>query len=272
MDTIHRRSLDPAGGVFLQDSKNRIGRFPKRKRMMKQKALGVGFPYPGPFLFLHWNFLKNYRILCNEGFYFDTRWVKIDLKNKKEVIPMEDSQIVALYLNRDERALTETAHKYASYCHSIAYRILGNRSDAEEVVNDAYMGAWKSIPPNRPLSFSAYIGKITRSLALAKWRNSRTAKRGGGQTALALEELAECIPDKGNVEQQLEMKELTACMNRFVRSLPETEQKVFILRYWHLYSIGEIAKRFHFSESKVKSMLCRTRRKLCKDLKKEELL
>ena len=185
---------------------------------------------------------------------------------------MEDSQIIGLYFLREERAITETAIKYASYCHSIAYRILQNRADSEEVVNDTYLGAWNSIPPTRPNSLSAYLGKISRRLALKRWRNARADKRGGGETALALEELTDCIPSGSTAEQVLLNRELGACLNRFVEALPKTEQRVFVLRYWHLYSIQQIAEKYRFSESKVKSMLFRTRTKLQKHLIKEGMV
>ena len=185
---------------------------------------------------------------------------------------MEDSQIIALYMRRDEQAIAETAKKYAVFCHSIAFRVLGNHADAEEAVNDAYLGTWNSIPPNRPQSFSAYIGKITRRLALTMWRDSHREKRGGSQADLALEELESCIPGGTEVESVLEKKELTQCISQFVEALPTVERRVFMLRYWHLYSIGEIGKMYHFSESKVKSMLRRTRLKLQEHLLKEGVL
>ena len=185
---------------------------------------------------------------------------------------MEDSQIIELYFAREERAIEETSRKYGCYCHSIAYRILGSHPDSEEVVSDTYLGAWNAIPPTRPLCFSGFLGKITRRLALNRWRDSRTEKRGGGEPALALEELEGCIPDSGSVEAVLENKDLNACINRFVRDLPTTEQRIFVLRYWHLYSIRDIAEKYHYSESKVKSMLSRTRQKLQRHLVKEGVL
>lgn len=185
---------------------------------------------------------------------------------------MEDGQIVKLYFSRDQRAVTETARKYAAYCHSIAYRILESHPDAEEVVNDTYLGAWNSIPPTKPVSLSAYLGKISRRLALNRWRSRQTKKRGAGETALALEELADCVPGGGSAQAALEGKELAESVNRFVRDLPQTERRLFVLRYWHLYPIREIAEQYDFSESKVKSTLSRTRKRLQNHLKKEGLL
>lgn len=183
---------------------------------------------------------------------------------------MEDSRILDLYFQRDEAAISATTAKYGKYCYSIAYNILQNHEDARETVNDTYMGAWNSIPPHRPGILSAYLGKITRRIAIKKWQAGRTAKRGGGEPALALEELSDCIPARGGPEQALEMAELSRLLRRFVRSLPETEQKVFLCRYWYLDSVADIAKRFGFSQSKVKSMLFRTRSKLKTILEKED--
>lgn len=185
---------------------------------------------------------------------------------------MEDGQIVRLYFARDERAISATASKYSAYCHSIAYRILENHPDSEEVVNDTFLGAWNSIPPTNPISLPAYLGKISRRLALNKWRGSRTQKRGAGEATLALEELEGCISWGDSAETALEGKELAESINRFVKALEQTEGRIFVLRYWHLYSIREIAQKYHFSESKVKSMLSRTRGKLEKHLKKEGVL
>ena len=182
---------------------------------------------------------------------------------------MEDLQIVELYLARDEQAITETDIKYGSYCFSIAHRILDSRPDAEETVNDTYMGAWRSIPPHRPAKLNTYLGKITRRLALGKWKMRHSQKRGGGETALALEELGECLPSRDTPEQTLEQKALTHAINAFLKSLPQTEQRIFICRYWHVYPVKTIARDFGFSESKVKSMLSRTRSKLKTYLEKE---
>ena len=140
------------------------------------------------------------------------------------------------------------------------------------MVNDTFLGAWNSIPPTKPVSLPAYLGKISRRLALNKWRGSRTQKRGAGEAALALEELEGCISWGDSAEAALEGKELSESVNRFVKALDQTEGRIFVLRYWHLYSIREIARKYHFSESKVKSMLSRTRGKLQKHLKKEGVL
>ena len=184
---------------------------------------------------------------------------------------MDDQSIVDLYWQRDEQAIAETEKKYGAYCQTIARNLLGNGEDAKETVNDTYLGAWNSMPTNRPSVLSSYLGKITRRLAITRL-NARTAdKRGGGTAPLALEELTECIPAKGSVELQVEQAVLTASIDRFIMSLPLTERRVFLCRYWYLDSVLEISREFGFSQSKVKSMLHRTRKKLKRHLEQEGL-
>ena len=185
---------------------------------------------------------------------------------------MDDRQIIDLYFARQEQAIEETAKKYGKYCFAIARNILQNRSDAEETVNDTYIGAWNSIPPHCPVLLSTYLGKITRRLALKRWTANRAQKRGGGETALALEELAGCIPSDFDVESRMEMTELARILNGFVRNLPQPNRNIFLCRYWYLDSIEAIARRYGFSQSKVKSMLSRTRKKLYAHLQKEGYL
>ena len=182
---------------------------------------------------------------------------------------MEDKEIVSLYWKRDERAVSETSEKYGAYCYAIAYNILSSPEDAEESVNDTWVGAWESMPPHKPDALSAFLGKITRRISLKRWRNRRTAKRGGGVVELALEELKESIPSGQAVEDALAERELPRLIDAFLDALPDVEQRVFVRRYWYLDSIADIAKRFGFTQSKIKSMLHRTRRKLRDYLRKE---
>ena len=185
---------------------------------------------------------------------------------------MDDSKIVDLYWDRKEQAIEETQKKYGSYCYKIAYNILTSKEDAEESVNDTYMTAWNTIPPRRPSVLATFLGKITRHLSIDRWRTRSAYKRGGGQVVLALEELEECVASPESVEQTYAKKELLAAYQRFVERLPVTERRVFLLRYWYLDSIGDIAQKYGFSESKVKSMLHRTRQKLNRCLAEEGLL
>ena len=185
---------------------------------------------------------------------------------------MDDKQIVALYWARNELAIEASQQKYGAYCHTIAKNILGNQPDAEEATNDTWLSAWDAMPPHRPALLSTFLGKLTRRIAIDKWRRSHTQKRGGGQTALVLEELAECLPDSSHPEEEAERAELAACIREFILALPAAEQRVFLCRYWYLDSLAAIAQRFGFSEGKVKTMLHRTRKKLQYHLIKEGFL
>lgn len=185
---------------------------------------------------------------------------------------MDDTQIVELYWARKESAIEETAAKYGSYCRSIAGNILQNQDDAEECVNDTWLGAWNSMPPHRPSVLSTFLGKLTRRISIDKWRHVNAKKRGDGQLPLILSELEDCISDGKSIEEETERKLLAEVIATFVKSLPETEQKVFLCRYWYMDSVSSIASRFRFSESKAKSMLSRTREKLRVRLEKEGLV
>lgn len=185
---------------------------------------------------------------------------------------MEDSGIVELYWSRSETAITETAAKYGAYCRAIAGRILGSEQDAEECVTDAWLAAWNSIPPHRPANLSAYLGKLTRRIAVTRLESAAAAKRGGGEAAVSIEELAECLPGGRTVERELEEKRLAAAISDYLRSLSAEKRRVFVCRYWHAYSVREIARRFGFSETKVANMLSRTRKGLRQYLEKEDLI
>lgn len=182
---------------------------------------------------------------------------------------MDDNGIVELYWQRSESAITETARKYNGYCYSIAYNILANREDSEESVSDTWLTAWNVIPPRRPSYLAAFLGKITRHISIDRWRLHTAQKRGGGEVALALEELGDCVSGGKNPEREAERKELMLCFNRFLDTLPETERSVFLCRYWYLDTVPVIAANFGFSRSKVTSMLHRTRKKLRVHLEKE---
>ena len=182
---------------------------------------------------------------------------------------MEDSQIVALYWARDEAALAESAAKYGAYCRSIARNILHSDEDAEEAVNDTWFGAWHAMPPHRPSVLSAFLGKITRRVSLKRWRSRDAQKRGGGETALALDELMDCIPDRRSIDERLEAEDLSRIIDSFLSSLPAAERQVFVQRYWYMAPVREISRRFGFSRSKTESMLYRSRKKLLVKLNAE---
>ena len=181
---------------------------------------------------------------------------------------MEDKQIVDLYFERSESAISETDKKYGRYCHYIAYRILENDEDVKEIVNDTYLKAWNTIPPNRPDPLKPYVGMLSRQLSLDRYEEYRAQKRGG-QVMLVLDELAECIPDGNSGEDIGESIALQDALNKFVWSLSDKAQNVFVRRYWYSSSISEIAEEYGMKESNVTVLLLRTRRKLKAYLQKE---
>jgi len=185
---------------------------------------------------------------------------------------MEDGGIIDLYWARLEKAIEETAAKYGAYCRSIAMNILGNAEDAEESVNDTYLHAWNSMPPHRPAVLSTFLGKITRRVAIDRWRKQTAQKRGGGEMELVLEELSDCVPAGQNIEQEMEAAELAKSINSFVQVLPEVERRIFICRYWYFDQVTDISGQTGFSQSKVKMILHRVRKKLLAYLEREDLL
>ena len=184
---------------------------------------------------------------------------------------MDDNAIMDLYWARSEKAISETAARYGSYCYSIAYNILSNREDSEESVNDTYLAAWNTMPPRRPSLLGAFLGKLTWYISLDRWKQRSRLKRGGGEVPLCLDELEDCVSGRESTEDTVIRKETIASVNRFLDSLSETERRVFLCRYWYLDSVDAIAGRFGFSQSKTTSMLHRIRGKLNKQLEKEGL-
>ena len=184
---------------------------------------------------------------------------------------MKDTEIVELYWQRSERAVEESDRKYGAYCRTVAYNILESGEDAEECVNDTWLGAWNAMPDKRPSRLGAFLAKITRNGAISRALERSRLKRGGGQIPLALDELAECVPGGCEPEKALERRELERTLRRFVGSLPETERRVFLARYWYLAPVQEIADKLGFTRSKTAGMLHRTRKKLQRLLQEEGL-
>ena len=184
---------------------------------------------------------------------------------------MEDDQIIELYWQKNADAISETASKYGSYCFAIAENILHNAEDSEECVNDTWLRAWNAIPPQRPGVLRMFLAKITRNLAFNRFHARNAEKRGGGETALVLDELGECLGG-ADAEAAYEAKELRRSIRHFVRSLPEREGNVLVRRYFFAEPIADIAKRYGLSENNVTVILSRTRKKLKAHLLKEGYL
>ncbi len=185
---------------------------------------------------------------------------------------MEDRQIIALYWQRDTAAIEETSQKYGSYCFSVADRILQNPQDSEECVNDTWLRAWNAMPPHKPAKLSAFLAKITRNLAFDRYTARSAEKRGGGEMALVLEELAECVPSHSDVARDYEYQELVNAVQSFAVALPGRECNVFLRRYFYAEAVSEIAKRYALTQNHVMVMLSRTRKKLRTFLEKEGFL
>ena len=185
---------------------------------------------------------------------------------------MEDCRIVELYWQRDHSAITETSAKYGAYCTAIARNILPDDRDAEECVNDTWLGAWNSMPTQHPTLLGAFLGRITRNLAFSAYRASHAEKRGGGTLPLILEELTGCIPTVPSAAQAVEDAELEEAVNQFLRGLPERECNFFLRRYWYAEPLAEIALRYGEKLNTVKTSLFRTRQKLKVYLEKEGMI
>ncbi len=184
---------------------------------------------------------------------------------------MEDNEIIALFNNRSQSAVEEASKKFGGLCKKIASDILNSKEDCEECVNDTYMKLWDSIPPANPNILSAYIAKITRNLALTKYRENHRQKRGSGNTELVLEELENFLVSDKTVEQQAERTELVSAINDFLSQQPKDKRIIFVQRYWYCCSTAEIAERNGISKTNVTTLLSRMRTALKKYLEERGL-
>ncbi len=182
---------------------------------------------------------------------------------------MNDQTIVESLWSRSEAAIDMLAEKYGRYSLTIAQRIIGDRADAEECVNDAYLRVWESIPPQKPRSLSAYLGAIVRNLALNRYKHHHAAKREADRVSTALEELQDCLPSSETPAQITEDLVIRDCLNRFLKQLPKREQWVFVRRYWHMDAVRDIAAALKLEENHVYVMLSRSRKQLKAMLEKE---
>jgi len=180
---------------------------------------------------------------------------------------LDDRTIIELYFARDEQAIKETDTKYGKLCYRIANNILNNDEDSQECVNDTYVGVWNTIPPTRPNNFKAFVCRITRNLSLKRIETATRQKRSQA-TVVSLDELAEILPDE-NIADGVTDETIGKAISDFLRGQKEDVRNVFVRKYYFFDSIGEIAKRYGFTESKVKNMLYHTRNKLKDYLIKE---
>ena len=179
---------------------------------------------------------------------------------------MEDNSILDLYFKRDQLAIEETAKKYGKYCNTISYNILFDSYEADECVNDTYLRAWNSIPPNRPAVFRAYLAKITRNLSLNRLEKREAEKRGGKEYDIALSEIENTVSSN---DSQLEDKEIILLINAFLETLKKEQRIMFVRRYCYLDSLEKVAADFNLSENRAAVILFRIRKKLKDYLLKE---
>lgn len=172
---------------------------------------------------------------------------------------MDDIKIVELFWERSETAISESEKKYGRYCRKIAINILGSSLDSEECVNDTWLKAWNSIPPSRPKSLAAFLGRITRNTAINRYNSDRAAKRNA-HVELILDEAGEMIPDTSGSSLSDELT-LKLALNEFMETLSTVSRVVFVRRYWYMDSVSRIARDVNLSENNVKVMLSRTRSK-----------
>lgn len=194
---------------------------------------------------------------------------KRERSHKHEVTHMTDAEIIALFNERDERAVSAVSVKYGGICTGIAFNILRSHQDAEECVNDVYLKVWESIPPEQPKSLSAFVGKVTRNAAIDRYRRANSEKRGGGEVPLILDELAECVAGSSNVEETAENREMIAAINSFLERLPADRRIAFVMRYCLCEDIKTIARRLGVTKNNVSVNLNRTRKSLAEYLVKE---
>ena len=190
---------------------------------------------------------------------------------REEAEKTDDRDIKELFFRRDESALDETARKYGSYCRAAAYNILESTEDTEECVNDTWLRAWNAIPPSDPPRLDLFLGKITRESAINMKKAKCAQKRGGGKYIEALDELDDVFDSAADPEKTVEAEFTGEFISAFLRRQKPLSSDIFVRRYYHFRSVSEIADEFSVSESRVRTVLYRLRKKLRSELEKEGL-
>lgn len=185
---------------------------------------------------------------------------------------MTDELIVALYLQRKERALEETARKYGGYLYTVANNLLGDPEDSHEIVNDVYLRTWNAIPPAQPAALSTFLAKIARNLAIDRLRAKGSQRRTPSEYALSLEELGECVSGGGDPQRTVETRQLAEAVNSWLYTRPTEQRNLFVCRYFFGDSLKELARRSGSTVSRIKSLLRRERLSLKHYLDQEGLL
>ena len=188
---------------------------------------------------------------------------------RKKQTAISDNEIIALYFQRDERAISETDKKYRSCLLGIAMNILHNHADCEECLNDTYLNVWSTIPPTRPLSFFAYIKTVMRRVAIDRYKAEHRQKRIPSELTISLSDLKETVLDEHRLQKEIEAQDLKRVIDGFVRALPERQLYIFMSRYFMGRSIREIAQQLKCSTSTVNKELAQIKKKLKEELSKE---
>ncbi len=184
---------------------------------------------------------------------------------------MDDEDIIELFFARSEQALRELDAKYGKLCHKISYNILNNRQDAEECVNDAYLGIWNAIPPQRPDPLSTFLCKIVRNLSITR-HHANTAMKRNSTYDIALSELEDCLASPSTVESEFEANELSRIIDSFLETLSQENRVIFMRRYWFSDTYEQIAKRVGLTEKNVSVRLTRIRKQMKVYLTEREVL
>ena len=179
---------------------------------------------------------------------------------------MQDSEIVALYFKRDESALVQTANKYGDMCKAVSMRILNDSRDAEECVSDTYLAAWNSIPPEKPEILCAYLYKLVRNLSLHIYEARGAEKRRANAVASPISELDYCVSSDFDLHEAYEERELSHIVNRFLQSLKDEDRRIFLCRFFANMEYKEIAKKYGYTQSRVKMSVQRSKEKLKEQL------
>ncbi len=189
--------------------------------------------------------------------------------NKRPEALLDDEEIIELYWQRDERAISETANKYETFLFTIAYNIVHDRLDCEECVNDTYLGTWNRIPPSRPNVFQIFLAKIMRNVAIDRYRKNTAKKQIPSELTVSLQELDECISDTRSAAEEYEVKEIARILSEYLREIDDKQEFVFFCRYYYADSVVNIAKMLGVSRNTVFRELARMRQELKERLQKE---
>ena len=192
------------------------------------------------------------------------------IKQDKDIRKVEDNEIIELYLNRNERAISESDAKYGLLLKYIANNVLSDEEDSAECVNDTFLTAWNKIPPTIPECLKAFLGRITRDIAITRYRANHAKKRYAGAEVM-LDELEECIPDVKTVEDEIEEKELSRILNDWLKRLSAEDRAVFIRRYWYGESVQELALKCGTNQNNMAQKMFSLRKKLKAELESKEV-